>query len=360
MDEGSSSGGCPNYNTTEFKAIAAVNSALGGVSLLACLLVIGLIFLFKKYLFFTQRLILYLTIAAAMNTLSMLTQAAVYYPHTDAFYGYCKWSGFFQQVAGWAQVLAITCITIDLFIRAVLTRQTSHPLIEGLYIFIIFVFPFLFNWIPFINDTYGPSGPWCWIKTAEQDEENCPENGYGRVLSMALWYGPIYPLLLILTVTYIIILISIWHRRHRYEGKYDPGSQIRRKLMLSEVHPLLWYPLIFFVIEVFPLINRIYNIVSPKEDNMVFWWLHALVIPLEGGLIAVVYALDPETRKRLRWSVIKMYFIECFHQRRKIDDYDFRNDGLTDSLLSEDEERSLSTRKQVEPNTKQNYGTVAL
>ena len=359
--EGSSDNGsgCFDYNTEEFRAIAAVNSALGGVSLLACLLVIGLIFLFKKYLFFTQRLILYLTIAASLNTLAMLTEAAIYYPQTGAFKAYCVLSAFFQQVAGWSQVFAITCITIDLFLRAVLNYQTSRLCFEGLYIFTIFVLPLLFNWIPFLYHTYDLDGPWCWIRTTKVDEYgNCVEHTFGVVLSVVLWYGPIYPLLLILTVIYISILITIWHRRNRYEGKYNPESQIRKKLMLDEVRPLLWYPLIFFIIEIFPLMNRIYNIAKPNENNMVFWWLQALIVPLEGGLIAVVYALDPETRKRLRWSVIKVYFIECFDRKGKIEDYNFQNEGMTDSLLSED--NSMSVRKQTQPNKNQDYGAIDL
>ena len=347
------SSNCTNYDATEFRAIAAVNSALGGVSFFACLLVIGLIFLFKKHRFFNQRLILYLTIAAALNTLSMLTEATVYYQQTEAFDIYCYVSAYFQQVAGWAQVLAVTCITIELLLKVFLKLQTNRLWLEIIFIIVIFVVPLLFNWIPFINNTFGKSGPWCWIRI---QNENCTgEDSIGVVLSLTLWYATVYPLLLILSFAYVTVLISIWYQKYRYEGVFDPERQIRRNMMLSEVRPLLWYPLIFFLIEFFPLLNRLHEIISPTNDTTFFWWLHAIVVPLEGGGIALAYALDPETRKRLRWSIIKMYLIECFNRRGNIDEYDFESNGMTDSLLSET--KSLSTTKSYTQNANPQYGT---
>ena len=357
-DEASADGtNCTNYNTPEYIAIAAVNSAIGGISFIGCLLVIGLIILFKKYLFFNQRLILYLTIAAALNTLSMLTEATVYYPQTEAFNEYCRFSGFFQQVAGWAQLLAISCITIELFLKVVLKWQTNKLHIEAVILIVIFVFPLSFNWVPFTTDAYGLSGPWCWIKYYNK---NCTDKDYfGLAFSIVLWYGPIYPILLILSLLYIIILISIWYQKYHYEGMYDPERLIRRNLMFKEVRPLLWYPLIFLIIEIFPSINRIYDIVDRENETPIpLWWLHAIITPLEGGLIAAVYAIDPETRKRLRWRIITMYLMEWFCRKRNIRDYDFENEGISDSLLSQG--RSLSTHKSLPRATTERYGTESV
>ena len=355
MEESGDNGSdnCTDYDTPEFRAIAAVNSALGGVSFFACLLVIGLIFLFKKHRFFNQRLILYLTIAAALNTLSMLTEATIYYPQTKAFDKYCSVSAYFQQVAGWAQVLAVTCITIELLLKVFFKLQTNRPLLEIIFIIVIFVVPLLFNWIPFINEKFGKSGPWCWIIS---QNDNCTEDDIeGIVLSLTLWYATVYPLLLILSLAYVTVLISIWYQKYRYQGVFDPERQRRRNMMLSEVRPLLWYPLIFFSIELFPLMNRLYELFSPHRDTIFFWWMHAIVVPLEGGVIALVYALDPETRKRLRWSIFKMYLFECFNRRGNIDDYDFESDAMTDSLLSET--KSLSTTRPYTQKANPQYGT---
>lgn len=351
-ESGDNESGCPDYDTEEFRAIAAVNSALGGVSFFACLLVIGLIFLFKKYRFFNQRLILYLTIAAALNTLSMLTEATVYYPQTEAFEIYCYVSAYFHQVAGWAQVLAVTCITIELLLKVFFKIQTNQLLLEIIFIIVTFVIPLSFNWVPFINNTFGKSGPWCWIRS---QNENCTEDIMGKILSMTLWYATVYPLLIILSLAYVTVLISIWYQKYRYEGVFDPERQIRRNMMLSEVRPLLWYPLIFLLIELFPLMNRLYELFSQNRNTTFFWWMHAIVVPLEGGVIALVYALDPETRRRLRWSIIKMYLIECFTRKGNIDDYDFESNGMTDSLLSDT--KSLSTTRPFTQNANPHYGT---
>ena len=42
----------------------------------------------------------------------------------------------------------------------------------------IFVLPLLFDWVPFITNSYGPFGPWCWFRTLES---NC------SIYEAAIW-----------------------------------------------------------------------------------------------------------------------------------------------------------------------------
>lgn len=339
-DNSSSNFTCLAYNTTEYIAIAAVNSFLSAVSFLACLMVIGFIFLFKKHMFFTQRLILYLTIAAALNMLAMAIEATVYFPKTDAFEGYCMWTGFFQQVSGWAQIMGVACMTIDLFQRVVLHIDTSRLRFEIIYVSVIITVPLLFNWIPFIDKTYGLSGPWCWIRDYNGVPGNCTKNEFGVVLALALWYGPVYPILLFLSVLYAIVVITIWRQKYLYQGNFDPHNQTKYNMRFKEVRSLLFYPLLIFFIEIFPLINRLYTLFSSDKDTTAFWWLHAIAAPFEGGLIAIIYTFDTETLRRLRFSVFRVYVIECFTCRKEVEEYHFEYGDVSDSLLIDDKSSS--------------------
>lgn len=290
--------GCVSYNTSEFIALAAVNSILGGVSLIACLMVIGLIFFLKKYLIFTQRLILYLTIAAALSSFGIVMQAATYFPDNNAYRVYCMVSAFFNQTTACSQLMAVCCITLDLFLTAVLQKKSRR---EWIFILVIFVLPLLFNWIPFIDSTYGEVGPWCWIRAVNA---NCTVHKFGLAMRIILWYGLLFPILAAVLVVYIIILVFSRHQVHKFQGKYDPDAQRQKQMMAEEIKPLLAYPIIFFFLHFFSLINQVYHIFN-KEPLTALYWLEAIVTPLDGGIFALVYFLDKETRERLHWRKLK-------------------------------------------------------
>ena len=316
---------CARYNTSEFIAIAAVNSALGGVSLMACLFVMGLILLLKKYRIFTQRLILYLTIAAALESLCVVTQATVYFPETDAYKGYCMWSGFFSQVTNWSQLMAVCCITFDLFLTTVLHKNSRR---EWIYILAIFVFPLLINWIPFIGSSYGQAGPWCWIRTVNR-EENCTKYVFGVAMRVVLWLGLLYPLLTVVLVTNVFILISVQYQVRTFQGKYDPDNYKRKQMMAKEIRPLVVYPIIFFFLYLFSFVNRLSDTIT-SEPKAALHWLDAVTTPLNGGIIALVYTLDRDTRKRLRWSRLKGECVHCCF-RKEVVEYPIEQ-GRTDSF----------------------------
>ena len=262
----------------------------------------------KKYLLFTQRLILYLCIATALENLFVVTQASVYFPETNAYRVYCIATGFFNLLTIWSEVFAYCCITIDLFLRAVVHREKR---IEVIYILIIFFAPFLFCWIPFIDLAYGEAGPWCWIRDQNEDDDECSTYTLGVVLRIVLWYGPIYPILFLTLIFYVVILVSVRQETKKYEGKFDPINRKRQQLLRTEVYPLLVYPMLFLFFNIFSLVNRLYETIA-GESSIGLFWLQAVIDPLRGGVIALIYTLDRETRQRLRWRNLKGELLNRF------------------------------------------------
>jgi len=51
----------------------------------------------------------------------------------------------------------------------------------------IFVLPLLFDWVPFITNSYGPIGPWCWFQTLES---NCSTHEAAFWEEIGLWIAP--------------------------------------------------------------------------------------------------------------------------------------------------------------------------
>ena len=94
---------CFPYESTKFQAVTLLSSSVALVSALACILVtVGIIY-FKKYLFFTQRLILYLSIAATLNSMAIMLRfhSAVHGTDTGSQKHFCTASAFLEQISGW-------------------------------------------------------------------------------------------------------------------------------------------------------------------------------------------------------------------------------------------------------------------
>ena len=301
------------YSTPVFKAVAIVRALSGSISSIASLLVILVILVFKKYLFFTQRLILYLSIASMLNGLSIAFQGATYYPANEHTERYCKLAAFFDQITLWSLLLATGSITLDIYFKVATRRENRW---EVAYILSIFVLPVTFNWIPFVDNKYGLAGPWCWIKRTDSD---CGVSTAGLVLRFILWYIPVYLVLFAIIIMYFVVYASI-RKRRQYFGAFDPKKEQETKRMKKEIAPLIWYPFLFLLLQIPPTFNRVAELTT-DQPIVELWFFHALFSPLQGGLICVAYALDPETRARLSRCSCRSTLTQCFSSDSIVEEY---------------------------------------
>ena len=318
---------CFPYTSKEYQAVTILSASVAIVSALACILVTMGIIYFKKYLFFTQRLILYLCVAASLNaTAEILRLHSVFF---DVESGWqrrlCMASGCFEQVSAWWQLLAVSCITLSVFVKVLCNRNPEK--VEILFPILIFILPLTINWIPFINSTYGRAGAWCWIRNVDSE---CKPIPFGQFLRFALWFVPLYIILFFLLVSYFLILCKIRLQKRKWHGRYDPDAEEQREKMRKEVWPLLWYPAFYIFLNIFPLINRTQGAISPHHPVLVLWLLQAISSPLQGGFVCVAYALDNETFRRRNFTWILTI---C---RKSPEIREYRHEiypGDTDSLL---------------------------
>ena len=318
--------------------VGGLNAASGFVSLLASCLVIALVVLFKKWQFFTQRLVLYLAISVAFQSIAAMIIKVDYNNETSDFYvHFCRFSGFVLQNASWTVLNAVASITVYIFVGAVFSKQTDR--FEAVYLFFIFVFPLLINWIPFIDFAYGNSGVWCWIRSVD-NYYFCNNFLFGQILQFVLWYIPLYLILTILLFLYVIILVKIHcYNRRRWTGSYElADEQHQIKMMSREIRSLLRYPLIYFLINLFPLALRIYGIFGNDNSKVLpLWILTAIFYPIQGGFMALAFTLDPDTRKRLRWVQIKSAAKELCRRSDK----DFISEYPAEHIISDAENISM-------------------
>jgi hypothetical protein len=293
---------CSVFDSSDYVTVAIISSSSALLSALCSTTVIGLIFLLKKQSFFIQRLVLYLCLAALVNSLSIVLRLyRLGDEQQSEIEGLCIAAAFIDQTSMWSLFMAFTAITFTLLMAIVFHKSTVR--LEWFYIVLIVFFPLTFNWIPFIENTYGRAGAWCWIRN-QNYEENCTEHKFGAVLQLALWYVPAYVLLGMLLVAYLVIVFSVVRRKFSQSKKDD----VETNKLHEEVWPLLLQPIGVFILNIFPLVNRIYGTLVSDDPIYALWILHAMFSPLQGGYIALAYILDRATLRRLTYNNFRAFF----------------------------------------------------
>ena len=299
------------YSDQENKILDAVIGVTGAISCLSCLFALLLVLLFQKYRTPTQRVILYLTTTVLLLSIVQMVHST---GGDQASEIYCTITGFLDQYAGWMILMAITCLTFDLFVKVVFKWQTTIRM-EVIYVLVIYISPVLHTWIPFIDNAYGIAGAWCWIK---QYNDDCSRFVFGLVLQFVLYWLPVYVIGTLNLVAYIIARVKAAKRLNNYGGRFDPNNRKNREILLKEVDRYKLYPLIFIVVNFFPLITRIAEASDNQQLIFILGILHALCIGFQGTLIALAFALDKDTRRDLKCSRIKAAFMQtCMTCSRK-------------------------------------------
>lgn len=263
--------------------IINVKRAVACISFVACIFMIFVIWLFKKYKAFTQRLILYLSIASFMDSIAYIMSD--YY--SDG--ALCDFQAFWMTWFDWVCLLWVCCITINLGLLAIKMKKTEKY--EWLYHVVCWIVPLIISCIPFAGDHYGPAGAWCWLVEWKW--------------RFGIWYVPLFLIIFLLFVAYIYIVVVVNRRVHTYEGTYDPDVEQTKILMKEDIKPLRGYPFVYLAVSIFPLVNRIQNAIN-HQPVFVLYLLHIISSPLHGAMNAIVFGMDKETMKRLTPSQIKL------------------------------------------------------
>ncbi len=335
---GSSTDDCyEEFESTEYKVAAALRAGVGFVSFLCCVGVVAVIILYKKYRFFTQRLILYLAVAAMIHSISYTLARVNYYTERPISDPYCYFGGLLNHYTAAVELLCVWCITVNLFVNVIFNRPTEK--LELVYFVVSYFAPALWFWLPVWKKAYGTAGPWCGIRLFDDD---CNEFTFGKWVIFGIWYIPLYISILVIFVASITIIAKVKHDSKKWEGAlYSPQATQRKRKMSAEVKPLMWYPIVYLALTVFSLVSQVYNVAHPEHPVVELWYLRVLTSPLRGAFIALVFALDPETKKELKPSRLKAMCLSHCHRNGRVEEYGIEYEEFGDSL---DAEKLSSTR----------------
>ena len=224
---GSANGSANCYNFTKMDVEAAYHTK-NSVASLGVLLSFAVVLLLcisknkviKKFVF---RLVFYLMlinlVAAVFLLLETITvelqNGIIIKPEWEHA---CIAFGFFDQILSWMGFTAIVWIIIYMLWRTFhlskikdgKQEENIHTpkvpcKIELIGISTLFIAPLVLNWMPFTQELYGQSGPWCWIKTTQIENNQCTTADFGVALTAVLFFIPAFLVVLFSFISFIVI-----------------------------------------------------------------------------------------------------------------------------------------------------------
>ena len=260
-------------------------------SILGCIFTVFVIWLFKKYTEFSQRMIVHLSIATFLQAIFYLIVDIVHEPTAI-----CKLQGALLQFIAWVILLWIISVILNLLWNVMRLKN-----LEGYERYIVafcWGVPVVIATVPFADDAYAPSGAWCWYK-----------NSFAWMFGS--WYVWSQASVIFILVSIIVITIKLNEKSKSKEiiGTFDADFRRRQQSIKEAVRTLRLYPIAYFLVILFPTIHRIQNVIegSPEHHRgtFVLVLLHSLTDPLDGAVITLVFVMDRRTRQVLNMKSIR-------------------------------------------------------
>ena len=301
----------------------AVPSSL---SLLCCLFVIAILVIHKKYVFSTQRLMLYLSISVFLYTSGNLVQAVLVIRNETEGIA-CKVIAFTGHYASMSTLISISSLGLELLIGIMINKESGRRL-NQLYFLAVFILPAFVCWIPFMYQAYGYNEFNCWIV----DHENNMTLISGEILRVVLWWVPLYLSILFMVIVYIAIMCKLYFDKKKYTPMLELNRNEVYKNTFDDVMYLRYYPILYMIINIIPIFSHVYTSLHPNKHITLLWIATAIIDGIQGGFLTLVVTLDPKTRKRLTFKQIKAAFMYNILMRDIVEDYPIINSDVSDSL----------------------------
>lgn len=283
------SGNHCKFNDSERHHILIGLGISGLVSAIVCCIATVMVFLLRVHKLFAYRLAMYQVLSALFFSI-VLCMELVAYPYGDkpdnTTKKLCTAMGFMLQYSAWVKLMFSICLTFHIFCFAVFLVNLKK--LEIAYIIVSVFTPLLHAWIPFINNYFGLSGAWCWIRRWENDikciaEKNQTEKG--SIEQFVLWYIPFFVAGLIdviaIVVMVVVIVCRVYHRRSTPDDSARQPllntNQQTHKEALKQLMPLLVYPILFLILLLFGVAHRAHDAIYKLNISYPLTMIHAVV-----------------------------------------------------------------------------------
>jgi len=223
----------------------------------------------------SSRLVFSLTLSALIMAIGNLISSGLD-SNSPGYTGSCIAQGWLLQFSENAVFAWITTIALNLYLVVCWHLPTNR--FEKFYHLGVWIWAFFVAFIPFASgpNVYDLAGIWCWIS------KNYPVDRF------LLFYVPFLIQCAIVVVLYVLIIKKILRT-----GQAEGDEQTKVNLLVARLRA---YPIIFFVLYLFPTINRINDAVS-SVDSFPLYVLQAITAPSIGLVNAIAYGFDSDIKQ---------------------------------------------------------------
>ncbi|XP_039674424.1 uncharacterized protein si:dkey-100n23.5 isoform X2 [Perca fluviatilis] len=242
-----------NTDSEDYRCVVilTVKRATGTFSLVGCIFMLFVIWLLRRYHSLAQKMILSLTVAAFFDSVGYVMGDL----HPEG--SLCDFQACWLTYFDWSALAWVCLITVNLYLN--LVREISTNRYE-------------------------------------------------------IWYVPLFSLIFLMICCYARIICVANVRMQSWLGTFNPERERRKVSLAEEIKPLKWYPSVYLLVSIFPLINRLHNAFYPQDPSFSLTLLHVLSAPLHGLANAFVFGLDRDW-----WSLLSPTGIQLGLQSRLCD-----------------------------------------
>ena len=209
---------CSGFTDEQIKLVASLRCSCAFVACVVLIIVLVALVIISKLKGtqlcrnVIQRLTIWLTVVTAVYEFILAINIVYYFiPLDEAF---CKFDGFMNQYFGSVQLIFALVISFIVFVQTTgekwagklqdFAERNATSCTEVVFLLLVFIIPAVFDWIPFLTDSYGSTGLWCWIHSIE---ENCTIHRAGLAEQIALWT---VPFALVAFLTLVFFVRALW------------------------------------------------------------------------------------------------------------------------------------------------------
>ena len=301
-------------------ALIYVERVSASLSICGCIITLAILLFYKRYMEYSQRLILNLCVAALLEAVCFYfidKDSAIRVGSDGQPKSICILQAAWLLYCLWAVLLWTMFIAVNLLLNIVWAK--SLKTFEVFLSFCCWGIPGIIISIPFFIDEYqkhyilyAPSGPWCWIND---------DHLYWKI---GLWYSWAF-------IAFVGLFVLIVYKNCRRgttsaEGALYFSFKWQQPVVIHDIHIIRVHHAVFFflIVVLFPFINDIYYAIH-HEYVFALVLLEALSVPFVGGAITVSFMIDKSTRYVLHPKVIA----EILRRRFKVIEELFREERTT-------------------------------
>ena len=288
---------CTDFSVQTWKSLNLIRSVAAMIAALIILAILIFLLYFKSYSTLLQRLYLYLIIATLLNEIAGIISIDHQwrYPNQETL---CVWVGFFT---GWTHVvLFIFSYEIIFYLLYLVVSMRFQCEIRMSYTrclrwFVVIVREIVFFSLPVVVSTayalppyekrsYGIAGPWCFVRSLNNDCEPIGKN-------IQLAFYSMYWALGVSGIAASLIFLVVYFK---LSNSYKEARHLLKRTLL-----VLAFSVVHILMITCSIACRIYTLWSQRHELLGLWVTHALVVPLG----ALVFPLG---------------YLLCFHQIAQI------------------------------------------